>query len=200
MSMRIKNRAFFVRPLYYLPPGANPDALLKRVAEDILRASKEGVHVYDAMKQKYAVARLYEYLGLFYFRMDAKLSNYVGAPGIEHCTSCAIVQFKTSTAQKERDTSSTTSFDVKNARYPRMQERTMVVISAGKSSPKLSVNAVKDELRMNGMSEKAGIPIMRLQEARGPGSFDIHKHMIGAPCHLLYCAIGSNFSTEAYDA
>ena len=199
-SLSIKDRAFSVRPLFYLPPGANPDALLKRVVEDVLRASKEGVHVYDAFKQQNAVVHVYMCLGLFDFPMAAKFSNSVGAPGIEHCTSCDIVQLKTTTARKERATSSTTSFDVKDSRYSRMQERTKLVISAVKSSPQLSEDGVKDALLLNGISEKAGSLIMRLEEARGPGSFDIHEHVIVAPSHLLYYNIGSNLLMEAYDA
>jgi len=49
-SLSIKDRAFSVRPLFYLPPGANPDALLKRVVDDVLLTSKGGVPVYDAFK------------------------------------------------------------------------------------------------------------------------------------------------------
>ena len=41
---------------------------------------------------------------------------------------------------------------------------------------------------------------MRLEEAQGPGSFDIHEHGIVAPSHLLYYNIGSNLLMEAYDA
>jgi len=71
-SLRIKDRAFSVRPLFHLPPGANPDALLKRVVEDVLLTIKEGVHVYDAYKQQNVVVRVYLCLGLFDFPMAAK--------------------------------------------------------------------------------------------------------------------------------
>ena len=37
---------------FCFPPGANPDAPLKRVLENVLLTSKEGVHVYDAFKQR----------------------------------------------------------------------------------------------------------------------------------------------------
>jgi len=199
-SLSIKDRAFSIRPLFYLPPGSNPAALLKRVVEDVLRASKEGFHVYDAFKQQNAVVHVYMCLGLFDFLMAAKFSNSVGAPGIEHCTSCDIVQLTTTTARKERATSSTTSFDVKDSRFSRMLERNKLVISAVKSSPQLSADAVKDAFLLNGISEKAGSLIMRLEEARGPGSFDIHEHVIVAPSHLLYYNIGSSLLMEPCDA
>jgi len=199
-SLSIKDRAFSVRRLFYLPPGANPDALLKRVVEDVLLTSKEGVHVYDAFKQQNVVVRVYLCLGFFDFPMAAKFSNSVGAPGIEHCTSCDIVQLKTTTARKERAMSSTTSFDVKDSRYSRSQERTALIMSAVKSSPQLSEESVKDALLLNGISDRSGSLIMRLEEARGPGSFDIHEHVVFAPSHLLYYNIGSNLLMEAYDA
>ena len=47
---------------------------------------------------------------------------------------------------------------------------------------------------------KSGSLIMRLEEARGPGSFDIHEHVVVAPSHLLYYNIGSNLLMESYDA
>jgi len=159
----MKDRAFSVLPLFYLPPGANPDALLKRVVEDVLLTSKEGVHVYDAFKKQNVVVRVYLCLGLFGFPMDAKFSNSGGAAGIEHCTSCDIVQLKTTTARKERAMSSTTSFDVKDSRYSRTQERTALIMSAVKSSPQLSAESVKDALLLNGISDKSGSLIMRLE-------------------------------------
>jgi len=191
-SLSIKERAFSVRPLFYLPPGANPDALLKRMVEDVLLTSKEGVHVYDAFKQQNVVVRVYLCPGLFAFPMAAKVSNSVGAPGIEHCTSCDIIQLKTTTARKERAMSSTTYFDVKDSRYSRTQERTALIMSAVKSFAQLSAESVKDTLLLNGISDKPGSLIIRLEEARSPGSFGIHEHVIVAPSHLLYHNIGSN--------
>jgi len=195
-SLSIKDRAFSVRPLFYSPPGANPDALFKRVVEDVLLTSREGVHVYDDFKQQNVVVRVYLYFGLFDSPMAAKFSNSVGAPGIEHCTSCGIVQLETNTARKERAMSSTTSFDVKDSRYSLTQERTALIMSAVKSSPQLSAESVKDALRLHGISDKSGSLIMRLEEARGPGSFDIHEHVVVASSHLLYYNIGSNLLME----
>ena len=63
-SLSIKDRVFSVRPLFYLPPGANPDALLKRVVQDVLLTSKGGFHVYDAFKLQNVVVRVYLCLGL----------------------------------------------------------------------------------------------------------------------------------------
>jgi len=198
--LSIKDRAFSVRPLFYLPRGANPDAPLKRVVEDVLLTSKEGVHVYDAFKQQNVVVRVYMCLSLSEFSMAAKLSNSVAATGIEHCTSCDIVQLKTTTAWKERAMISTTSFDIKDSRYSLTQERTAPIMSAVKSSPQLSADSMKDALLLNGISDKSGSLIMRHEEARGPGSFDRHEHVVVAPSHLLYYNIGSNLSMEAFDA
>ena len=191
-SLSIKDRAFSVRPLFYLPPGANPDALLKRVVEDVLLTSKEGDNVYDAFKQQNVVLRVFLCLGVFDFPMAEKFSNSVGAPGMEHCTSCDIVQLKTTTPRKERSMSSTTSFDVKDSRYSRSQERTALIMSAVKSFAELSAESVKDTLLLNGISDKPGSLIIRLEEARGPGSFGIHEHVIVSPSHLLHHNIGSN--------
>jgi len=173
--LSIKDCAFSVRPLYYLPPGANPEALLKRVVEDVLPTSREGAHVHYAVKKQNVVVRVDLCLGILDYPTAAKVSNSVGAPGIEHCTSCDIVQLKTTSARKERAMSSTTSFDVMDSRYSRTQERTALIMSAVKSS-------------------------LRLEEARGPGSFDIHEHAVVAPSHLLSYNIGSNIVMEAYDA
>ena len=96
--------------------------------------------------------------------------------------------------------SSTTSFDVKDSRYSRTQERTALIMSAVKSSPQLSAESVKDALLLNGISDTSGSLIMRLEEARGPGSFDIHEHVVVAPSHLLYYNIGSSLLMEVYDA
>jgi len=73
-------------------------------------------------------------------------------------------------------------------------------MSAVKSSPQLSADSVKDALLLNGISGTCGILIMRLDEARGPGSFDIHEHVVVAPSHLLCYNIESNLSMETHDA
>jgi len=41
---------------------------------------------------------------------------------------------------------------------------------------------------------------MRLHEARGPRSFDIHEHIIVARSHLLYYNLGYHHFQKAYDA
>jgi len=73
-------------------------------------------------------------------------------------------------------------------------------MSAVKSSPQLSAESVKDALLLNGISDQSVSLIMRLEEARGPGSFDIHEHVVVAPSHLHYYNIGSNLLMGAYDA
>jgi len=168
--------------------------------EDVLLTRKEGVNVYDAFKQQHAVARVYLFPGLFHFPIAAKFYSSVGAPGIGHCTSCDIVQLKTTTAPKEKAMSSTTSFDVKNSRYSRTQERPALTMSGVKSSPQLSAESVKDALLLNGISDKSEILILRLEEGRGPGSFDQRDHVVVAPSHLLYYRVGSNLGMKAYDA
>jgi len=156
--------------------------------------------VFDALKQQNVIVRVYLCLGLFDFSMAAKFSNSVAALGREHWTSCDIVQLKTTTARKERAMSSMTYFDFYEFRYSRTQERTALIMSAVKSSPLLSAESVKYALLLHGISDNSGSLIMRLEEARGPGSFDIHEHVVVAPSHLLYYNIGSNLLMKAYSA
>ena len=196
-SLCLEDRAFSVRPLFYLPPGASPEALLKKIVDDLIRAGKEGLAVYDAFKKESVVIRVYLCLGVFDFPMAAKFSNSIGAQGTEHCTSCDIVHKKTVTERKERAMSSTVSFNVKDSRYSRTQERTSLIMSVIKNTPGLSTDAVRDALLLNGITDKAGSLMMRLAEARGPGTFDIHEHLIVAPSHLLYYNIGSHLLMEA---
>ena len=59
---------------------------------------------------------------------------------------------------------------------------------------------MKDALLLNGITEKAVSLMMRLAKARGPGTFDIHEHVIVAPSHLRYYNIGSHLLMEAYEA
>jgi len=132
--------------------------------------------------------------------MAAKFSNSVGAPGTKHCTSCDIVHPKTRSERKERAMSSTASFDVKDTKYSRVQERTAAIMSALKTSTQLSAEALKDALLLNGVTDQSGSLMMRLTDARGPGTFDIHEHVLVAPSHLLYYNIGSNLLMEAYES
>jgi len=57
--LSLADRAYSVRPLFYLPPGANSGALIRRVVDDALQMSREGVTVYDAFKRENAVVRVY---------------------------------------------------------------------------------------------------------------------------------------------
>ena len=162
--------------------------------------SKEGVAVYDAHSKENVVVRVFLCLGVFDFPMAAKFSNSVGAPGTEHCTSCDIVHPKTKSERRDRAMSSTVSFDVKDKRYSRVQERNAAIMSSLKRSTQLSAEAMKDALLLNGVTDKSGSLMMRLTEARGPGTFGIHEHVIVAPSILLYYNIASNLLMEAYEA
>jgi len=192
-SLSIKDRAFSVRPLFYLPPGTNPDALLKRVVEDVLLTIEEDVHVYDAFRQQNVVVCVYLCLGLFDFLMAAKFSNSVGAPGIEHRTSCEIVQLKTTTARKERAMSSTTHFEVKDSSYSRTQDRTALMMSAVKSSPQLCAKYVKDAMLLIGTFDRSSSLIMRLDEARGPGSSTYTSTWLSLPHTYSTTTSGQSF-------
>jgi len=96
--------------------------------------------------------------------------------------------------------SSTESVDVQDARYCRLQERTAVIMSTVKGSPDLSEEALNDALLLNGITDKSGTLLMRLEQARGEGSFDIHSHVIVAPSHQFYYNIGAILLMEAYEA
>jgi len=101
----------------------------------LIIAGKEGLAVYDAFKKESVVIRVYLCLGVFDFPVAAKFSNSIGSPGTEHCTRCDIVQTKTLTERKERVISSTVSFNVKDSRYSRTQERTSLIMSVIKKKP-----------------------------------------------------------------
>jgi len=77
-SLSLADRAYVVRPLFYLPPGANSDALIRRVVDDALQMSRDGVTVYDAFRRENAVVRVYLCLSVFDFPMAATFSNSVG--------------------------------------------------------------------------------------------------------------------------
>jgi len=96
--------------------------------------------------------------------------------------------------------SSTVSFNAKDSRYLRTQERTSLIMSVIKNTLGLSTDAVRDALLLNGITDKAGSLRMRLAEAREPGAFDIDEHVIVAPSHLLYYNIGSHLLMEACEA
>jgi len=170
---------------------------LKRVVEDMLQMSKEGVAGYDAHSKENVVVRVFLCLGVFDFPMAAQT---VGAPGTEHCTRCDIVHPKTKSERRDRAVSSTVSFDVKDTRYSRELERTASIMSSLKSSTQLSAEAIKDALLLNEVTDRSGSLMMRMTEARGPGTFDIHELVIVAPSHLLYYNIASNLLMKAYEA
>jgi len=174
--------------------------LIARIVDDIVQLSREGLVVYDAFKKEEVVVRAYLCLAVFDSPMSAKFSNSIGASGTEHCTSCDIVHPKTTSRRKERAVSSTESFDVQDTRYSRVQERTQAIMSSVKGSVDQSADAVREALLLNGVTDRLGSQLMRLHEARGPGSFDIHEHIIVAPLHLLYYNLGSHLLMEAYDA
>jgi len=48
----------------------------------------------------------------------------------------------------------------------------------------LSAEASKDALLVYGVTDKSSSLMMRLTDARGPGTFGIHEHVIVAPSHL----------------
>ena len=168
--------------------------------DDALQMSSEGVPIFDTFKRENAVVRVYLCLGVFDFPMAATFSKSVGPRGTEHCTSCDVVHPKTTPERRVRAMSSTESVDVQDARYCRLQERTAVIMSTVKGSPDLSEEALKDALLLNGITDKSGTLLMRLEQARGEGSFDIHSHVIVAASHLLYYNIGANLLMEAYEA
>jgi len=92
--------------------------------------------------------------------------------------------------------SSTISFDVKDSSYCLTQERSALIMWAVKSSPQLSAESVEDALLLYGISDKSGSLIMRLEAERGPGSSDIHEHVVVVPSHRLYYSIGSKVLWE----
>jgi len=166
----------------------------------MLQISKEGVAVYDAHSKQNVVVWVFLCLGVFDFPMAAEFPNSVGAPGTEHCTRCDIVHPKTMSERRDRAIGSTVSFDVKDTRYSRVLERTAAIMSSLKSSSQLSAEAIKDALMLNGVTDWSGSLMMRLTEARGPGTFDIHELVSVAPSHLLYYNIASNLLMKAYEA
>jgi len=71
-SLCLEDGAFSVRPFFYLPPGASPEALLKNIVDDLMRVGKEGFAVYEAFKKESAVIRVYLCLVVFDFPMAAQ--------------------------------------------------------------------------------------------------------------------------------
>jgi len=174
--------------------------LIARIVDDIIKLSKDRLVVYDAFKKEEVVVRQYLSLAVFDFPMAAKFSNSIGPSGTEHCTSCDIIHTKTTSHRKGRAVSSTESFDVQDTRYSRVQERTHAIMSAVKKSVDQSADSLREALLLNGVTDRVGSQLMRLHEARGPGSFDTREHIIVPPSHLLYYNLESHLLMEAYDA
>jgi len=59
-------------------------------------------------------------------------------------------------------------------------------MSALKSSTQLSAKALKVALLLYGVTDKSSHLMMRLTDARGPGTFDKHERVIVAQSHFLY--------------
>jgi len=185
-SVSLDFRPSTVRPLCYLPPGAASAPLISVVVMDQCHASKTGITVYDAFTARKALVHIYPAAGIFDSPMAAKLSNTIGATGVEHCASCDIVGLKTTSETKERALSSTTVFDVRDNRYARVQEHTVSVQRAAIGAGLRSEATIKAAFLLNGMQKGPGDQLMALSEARGPGSFDVHEHVVVAPSHLLF--------------
>jgi len=96
--------------------------------------------------------------------------------------------------------SRTVSVDVQDARFCRVQERAAVIISTEEGSPYLSGDALKEALLLSRVTEKSGTLLMRLEQARGAGIFNIHSHVIGAPSYPMFFNIGTNLLMEGYEA
>ena len=96
--------------------------------------------------------------------------------------------------------SSTTVFDVRDARYARVQERTFAVQRAVIGAGLSSEATVKAALLLNGRQQGPGDQFMGLSEARGAGSFDVHEHVMVAPSHLLFFNLASPLLQQVYNA
>ena len=156
--------------------------------------------MYDAVIKQDVLVHVFPYMGLFDFPVAAKYSSSIGASGTEHCTSCNIVQPKTRTERRDRAKSSVDAFDVRDVRFACTQERTSAIISRVKGCSNISTAAMKCALLLNGAKVGVGDDFLRLTEGRGPGSFDVHEHVIAAPSHLIYYGMASQLLEEAYGA
>ena len=185
-SVSLDFRSSTVRRLFYLPPGAASAPLIAAVVKDLCHASKTRISVYAAFTGRNALVHIYPAAGIFDSPMAAKLSNTIGATGVEHCASCDIVGLKTTSERKERAMSSTTVFDVGDARYARVQERIVPVQHAVIGACLSSEATINASLLLNGMQKGPGDQFMGLSEAHGAGSFDVREHVKVAPSHLVF--------------
>jgi len=168
--------------------------------EDSISLEKESVVVYDAVIKQDVLVHVFPCMGVFDFPMAAKYSSFIGASATEHCTSCNIVQPKTRTERRDWAKSSVDAFDVRDVRFAGTQERTSAIISRVKGFSNISTAAMKCALLLNGVTVGVGDVFLRLTEGRGPGSFDVHEHVIAAPSPLIYYGMASQLLEEAYDA
>jgi len=96
--------------------------------------------------------------------------------------------------------SSTTVFDVRDARYARVQDRTVAVQRAVIGACLSSEATIKAALLLNGMQKGPGDQFMGLSEARGAGSFNVHEHVTMAPSHLLCFNLACPLLQQVYNA
>jgi len=78
-SLCLEDRAFSVRPVFYVLPVASPEALLKKIIDDLIRAGKEGLAVHDAFKKESVVIRVFLCLCVSDSPMAAQFSHSIGA-------------------------------------------------------------------------------------------------------------------------
>jgi len=109
-SFFLKDRQYSVRPLLYLPPGADARPLVLRIVKDLLMLWTTGVVVHHAFFKQNVTVHVYPCIGIFDYPMAAKFSNTIEAPGVEHCTSCDIVSQKTSSVRQGRTMNSAQFF------------------------------------------------------------------------------------------
>jgi len=199
-SLALADSSFSVRFLFYLPPGACLEPLIARIVDDIIKRSKDGFVVYDGCKKEEVAVRGYLSLAAFDSPMAARFSNSIGPSGTEHFTSCDAVHPKTISRRSVSAVSSTESFDIQDTKYFRVQERTHAIMSAVKGSVDQSADSLRDALLLYGVTDRVGSQLMRLHEARGARSFDIHQHIIIAPSHIINYKRKSHLLIKAYDA
>ena len=111
---------------------------------------------YDAFTGGYALLHIHHVAGMFGSLMEAKLYNTIGAPIVEHCASCDIVRLRLTSERKELALSSTTIFDVRNARYARVQECDVAVKGAVLGDGLSSEATIKAALFLKGMRKGPG--------------------------------------------
>ena len=74
-SLCSEDRAFYFRPLFYLPRGERTHALLTSIVQDVLTVRKEGLVVSEAFKKDSVVLRVYLSFGVFGFSLAATFTS-----------------------------------------------------------------------------------------------------------------------------